>query len=165
MVSPDLDLTNSLLMNRPRGCVYFRPLGAVNSTNRSDMLVRLLFHLVDEKRWRLLAVRIIRGLRKAYDVGGETAPEQRRRHNISLSVRRGRFIYDSSASPHSKRPLQLLTASGVGTPQYDACQTQRSTAGCNCLIRILAFTTIKLTNIPKNEKPRFRCLIVGPWYS
>jgi hypothetical protein len=37
MVSPDFDLTNSLLMNRPRGCLYFRPLGAVSSTKRSDM--------------------------------------------------------------------------------------------------------------------------------
>lgn len=39
MVSPDLDLTNSLLMNSPLGCVYLRPFGAVSSTNRSDMLV------------------------------------------------------------------------------------------------------------------------------
>ena len=30
--------TNSLLMNRPVGCVYFNPLGAVSSTERSDMV-------------------------------------------------------------------------------------------------------------------------------
>lgn len=40
--SPDLDLTNSLSMNRPRGWVYLRPLGAVSSTKRSDMLWTLL---------------------------------------------------------------------------------------------------------------------------
>jgi hypothetical protein len=38
MVSPDLDATNSLLMKRPRGWEYFLPLGAVNSTKRSDIL-------------------------------------------------------------------------------------------------------------------------------
>lgn len=38
IVSPDLDATNSLLMKRPRGCVYLRPFGAVSSTKRSDML-------------------------------------------------------------------------------------------------------------------------------
>lgn len=36
--SPDFDLTNSLLMNSPIGWVYLRPLGAVNSTKRSDMI-------------------------------------------------------------------------------------------------------------------------------
>lgn len=36
---PDLDLTNSLLMNRPMGCVYLRPLGAVRSMLRSVMIV------------------------------------------------------------------------------------------------------------------------------
>lgn len=42
MVSPDLDLTNSLLMKRPRGWVYLRPFGAVSSTKRSDMLRRIV---------------------------------------------------------------------------------------------------------------------------
>lgn len=37
--SPDLDLTNSLLMKRPMGCVYLRPLGAVSSMLRSVMMV------------------------------------------------------------------------------------------------------------------------------
>ena len=35
--SPELDLTNSLLMKRPIGCSYLRPLGAVSETKRSDM--------------------------------------------------------------------------------------------------------------------------------
>lgn len=36
--SPDLDLTNSLLMKRPMGCSYLRPLGAVRVTVRSDIV-------------------------------------------------------------------------------------------------------------------------------
>ena len=36
--SPDFEGTNSLLMNNPIGCVYLRPLGAVRSTKRSDMI-------------------------------------------------------------------------------------------------------------------------------
>ena len=36
--SPFLDLTHSLLMKRPIGCLYLRPLGAVSSISRSDML-------------------------------------------------------------------------------------------------------------------------------
>lgn len=36
--SPDFALTHSLLMKRPVGCEYLRPLGAVSSTARSDML-------------------------------------------------------------------------------------------------------------------------------
>ena len=38
MDPPLIDLTNSLLMKRPVGCVYFFPLGAVSSIVRSDML-------------------------------------------------------------------------------------------------------------------------------
>ena len=38
IISPDFALTHSLLMKRPVGCVYLRPLGAVSSTARSDML-------------------------------------------------------------------------------------------------------------------------------
>jgi hypothetical protein len=45
MVSPDLDATNSLLMKRPHGWAYFRPLGAVSSTKRSDMLASPLINL------------------------------------------------------------------------------------------------------------------------
>jgi hypothetical protein len=37
--SPDFDFTNSLLMKIPIGCLYFRPLGAVSSTERSDILL------------------------------------------------------------------------------------------------------------------------------
>lgn len=37
-VLPLLDLTHSLLMNRPVGCVYLTPLGAVSSTESPDML-------------------------------------------------------------------------------------------------------------------------------
>lgn len=37
--SPFSDLTHSLLMNRPVGCLYLRPLGAVSSTSRSDILI------------------------------------------------------------------------------------------------------------------------------
>ena len=36
--SPDFAATHSLLMKRPVGWVYLRPLGAVSSTARSDML-------------------------------------------------------------------------------------------------------------------------------
>ena len=36
--SPDFDFTNSLLINMPIGCWYLRPLGAVSSTVRSDIL-------------------------------------------------------------------------------------------------------------------------------
>ena len=36
--SPEEDLTNSLLIKRPIGCLYSRPLGALRSTNKSDML-------------------------------------------------------------------------------------------------------------------------------
>ena len=35
---PSLLFTNSLLMNRPIGWVYFLPLGAVRSRKRSDIL-------------------------------------------------------------------------------------------------------------------------------
>ena len=37
--SPDFDFTHSLLMNRPVGWVYLTPLGAVSSTDKSDMVV------------------------------------------------------------------------------------------------------------------------------
>jgi hypothetical protein len=37
--SLDFDFTHSLLMNRPVGWVYLTPLGAVSSTDRSDMVV------------------------------------------------------------------------------------------------------------------------------
>jgi len=42
---PSEDLTHSLLMNRPVGWVYFRPLGAISSTERSDIFssFRLVF--------------------------------------------------------------------------------------------------------------------------
>lgn len=36
--SPDFDGTNSLLMNRPMGCEYLRPFGAVNCTATLDMV-------------------------------------------------------------------------------------------------------------------------------
>lgn len=36
--SPALEVTNSLLMKRPMGWVYLRPLGAVRVTERSDMM-------------------------------------------------------------------------------------------------------------------------------
>jgi hypothetical protein len=38
ILSPELDLTNSLLMKSPVGNVILRPLGAVSSTFRSAML-------------------------------------------------------------------------------------------------------------------------------
>lgn len=37
--SPDLAFTHSLLMKRPVGWMYLWPLGAVSSTERSDMLL------------------------------------------------------------------------------------------------------------------------------
>lgn len=43
--SPDFDLTNSLLMKIPIGCLYFRPLGAVSSTVRSDIFVLVVLKL------------------------------------------------------------------------------------------------------------------------
>jgi hypothetical protein len=36
--SPFLEATHSLLMNKPVGCVYLRPLGAVSSTDKLDIL-------------------------------------------------------------------------------------------------------------------------------
>ena len=36
--SPEDDLTNSLLMNKPIGCLYSRPLGASRLTKRSDIV-------------------------------------------------------------------------------------------------------------------------------
>jgi len=38
ILSPFDDLTHSLLMNKPVGCVYLTPLGAVSSTERPDIL-------------------------------------------------------------------------------------------------------------------------------
>ena len=38
IVSPECALTNSLFMNSPVGCVYLRPLGAVSSIWRSDIV-------------------------------------------------------------------------------------------------------------------------------
>ena len=43
ILSPELDLTNSLLINKPVGRVIFLPLGAVNSTLRSA--------IVERKQW------------------------------------------------------------------------------------------------------------------
>lgn len=40
-LSPSLEATNSLLMNNPIGCEYWRPLGAVNDSIRSDMMREL----------------------------------------------------------------------------------------------------------------------------
>lgn len=42
ILAPELDFTNSLLMNKPVGKVILVPLGAVSSTWRSDMV---------DKRW------------------------------------------------------------------------------------------------------------------
>jgi hypothetical protein len=53
MVLPDLDLTNSLLMNRPLGCEYLRPFGAVSSTKRSDMPFLVLWYLHKGQRLAL----------------------------------------------------------------------------------------------------------------
>lgn len=41
---PDLDLTNSLLMKRPVGWAYLRPLGAVSSIERSDIFAELVLN-------------------------------------------------------------------------------------------------------------------------
>ena len=38
ILSPFDDLTHSLLINRPVGCVYLTPLGAVSSTDKPDIL-------------------------------------------------------------------------------------------------------------------------------
>jgi hypothetical protein len=38
ILSPFEDLTHSLLINRPVGCVYLTPLGAVSSTDKPDIL-------------------------------------------------------------------------------------------------------------------------------
>ena len=37
--SPDLDLTNSLFIKRPIGCLYSRPLGALRLRNRSEVML------------------------------------------------------------------------------------------------------------------------------
>ena len=39
ILSPDFDLTNSLFMKRPIGCLYSRPLGALRSMNRSEVIL------------------------------------------------------------------------------------------------------------------------------
>ena len=36
--SPDLDLTNSLFIKRPIGCLYSRPLGALRLRKRSEVI-------------------------------------------------------------------------------------------------------------------------------
>ena len=50
---PSLLFTHSLLMKRPVGWVYFLPLGAVSSTERSDIL------LVELKGWEDALSRVI----------------------------------------------------------------------------------------------------------
>lgn len=47
ILSPELDLTNSLLINRPVGNVILRPFGALSSTFRSAILSNI--GRVDEK--------------------------------------------------------------------------------------------------------------------
>ena len=37
--SPDLDLTNSLFMKSPMGCLYSRPLGALRLMKSSEVMV------------------------------------------------------------------------------------------------------------------------------
>ena len=39
ILSPDFDLTNSLSMKRPIGCLYSRPLGALRLMNRSEVIL------------------------------------------------------------------------------------------------------------------------------
>ena len=39
ILSPDFDLTNSLFMKRPIGCLYSRPLGALRLMNRSEVIL------------------------------------------------------------------------------------------------------------------------------
>ena len=39
ILSPDFDLTNSLFMKRPIGCLYSRPLGALRLMNRSEVIM------------------------------------------------------------------------------------------------------------------------------
>lgn len=43
--SPFFDLTNSLLIKIPVGCLYLWPLGAVSSTKRSDIFEKALVDL------------------------------------------------------------------------------------------------------------------------
>lgn len=54
--SPELDFTNSLLMKRPIGCSYFRPLGAVSETKRSDMAASFFFSLMRNVRSGLIGL-------------------------------------------------------------------------------------------------------------
>lgn len=58
IVSPDFDLTNSLLMNNPRGCLYLWPFGAVSSTKRSDMLLPAVWYLAKVPRFDLTALSV-----------------------------------------------------------------------------------------------------------
>lgn len=53
VIVPPLPLTNSLLIKRPVGWVYFKPLGAVISTERSDIV----------KGWELVVVGLENGRR------------------------------------------------------------------------------------------------------
>lgn len=56
ILSPELDLTNSLLMKRPIGCLYSRPLGAFSWTNTSvsDILMVFLIERGVMKRKELI---------------------------------------------------------------------------------------------------------------
>lgn len=56
IISPEVAATHSLLMNKPVGCIYLRPFGAVSSTVRSDIFVDILLAIDirgNFRSWRL----------------------------------------------------------------------------------------------------------------
>jgi hypothetical protein len=73
ILSPLVDLTHSLLINRPVGCVYLTPLGAVSSTDRPDIL-------------RVITVKSLEG---AGYLGKEKEAEERRERYIENKKERG----------------------------------------------------------------------------
>lgn len=50
ILAPDFEGTNSLLMKRPVGCVYFTPLGAIKSIDKSDILQLMTLSVSNVKR-------------------------------------------------------------------------------------------------------------------
>jgi len=80
--SPDFDFTNSLLIKIPTGCLYFRPLGAVSSTTRSDILLLIVLkvrmpviEVIDilDRRVKLRDVAVTRNLRLPFCMRGMSA--------------------------------------------------------------------------------------------
>jgi len=101
---PSEDSTHSLLMNRPVGWVYFRPLGAVSSTERFDIFpsFRLVFNrslgrlisLVSSSRNLAFSV-------KTWERSSRNSYEADRRRPTKWNPRRSNDCLSSRISPPS----------------------------------------------------------------